>query len=187
VCRSVVVLSCRDILQGLSAGEYVQYGYLGARKQAHLTLVSCLHNLHCHNTTSLLRMSSPAARAEARRKAILSRGTDRLAKLATSARGPEASAYVDRRSYYIYISPHSHRRTLTHFLNRFRSPEKHARNVRRRGNAHNTTAPARVRFAQSLAVHRAYGPRRGSLVGGAPTSLHERAFGRPDASPATTI
>ncbi|KIK94686.1 hypothetical protein PAXRUDRAFT_827754 [Paxillus rubicundulus Ve08.2h10] len=38
-------------------------------------------------------MSSPAARAEARRKAILSRGGDRLAKLTTSARGEDAPAY----------------------------------------------------------------------------------------------
>ncbi|KAF8439313.1 hypothetical protein L210DRAFT_3760991 [Boletus edulis BED1] len=37
-------------------------------------------------------MSSPAARAQARRKAILSRGGDRLAKLTTSARGEDASA-----------------------------------------------------------------------------------------------
>ncbi|KII94450.1 hypothetical protein PLICRDRAFT_50417 [Plicaturopsis crispa FD-325 SS-3] len=35
-----------------------------------------------------------AARAEARRKAILSRGTDRLAKLTTSARGQDAPAYM---------------------------------------------------------------------------------------------
>ncbi|KAA1468304.1 hypothetical protein DENSPDRAFT_833549 [Dentipellis sp. KUC8613] len=39
-------------------------------------------------------MSSAAARAEARRKAILNRGTDRLAKLTTSARGEDASAFV---------------------------------------------------------------------------------------------
>lgn len=38
-------------------------------------------------------MSSPAARAEARRKAILSRGSDRLAKLTTSGRGEDAPAY----------------------------------------------------------------------------------------------
>ncbi|KIJ98268.1 hypothetical protein K443DRAFT_104236 [Laccaria amethystina LaAM-08-1] len=37
---------------------------------------------------------SAAARAEARRKAILSRGTDRLAKLTTSARGEDAPAYM---------------------------------------------------------------------------------------------
>ncbi|CAL1697030.1 unnamed protein product [Somion occarium] len=39
-------------------------------------------------------MSSAAARAEARRKAILSRGTDRLAKLTSSARGEDAPAYM---------------------------------------------------------------------------------------------
>ncbi|KAF8555901.1 hypothetical protein OG21DRAFT_1476302 [Imleria badia] len=39
-------------------------------------------------------MSSPAARAEARRKAILGRGGDRLAKLTTSARGEEGPAYL---------------------------------------------------------------------------------------------
>ncbi|KAI0079071.1 hypothetical protein K474DRAFT_725983 [Panus rudis PR-1116 ss-1] len=37
---------------------------------------------------------SAAARAEARRKAILSRGQDRLAKLTTSARGEDAKAYI---------------------------------------------------------------------------------------------
>ncbi|KAJ3524794.1 hypothetical protein NMY22_g10852 [Coprinellus aureogranulatus] len=37
---------------------------------------------------------SASARAEARRKAILSRGNDRLAKLTTSARGEDAPAYM---------------------------------------------------------------------------------------------
>lgn len=41
-----------------------------------------------------LNMSSAAAKAEARRKAILSRGTDRLAKLTSSARGEGAPAYM---------------------------------------------------------------------------------------------
>ncbi|KAF9523651.1 hypothetical protein CPB83DRAFT_898597 [Crepidotus variabilis] len=41
---------------------------------------------------------SAAARAEARRKAILSRGTDRLAKLTTSARGEDAGAYLQTES-----------------------------------------------------------------------------------------
>lgn len=39
-------------------------------------------------------MSSAAARAEARRKAILARGGDRLAKLTSSARGEDASTYL---------------------------------------------------------------------------------------------
>ncbi|KZT68836.1 hypothetical protein DAEQUDRAFT_766033 [Daedalea quercina L-15889] len=39
-------------------------------------------------------MSSAAAKAEARRKAILARGGDRLAKLTSSARGEDASAYL---------------------------------------------------------------------------------------------
>ncbi|KAF4566493.1 hypothetical protein EYR36_011924 [Pleurotus pulmonarius] len=38
---------------------------------------------------------SAAARAEARRKAILSRGGDRLAKLTTSARGEDGSSYLN--------------------------------------------------------------------------------------------
>ncbi|KAJ8517258.1 hypothetical protein ONZ45_g5531 [Pleurotus djamor] len=38
---------------------------------------------------------SAAARAEARRKAILSRGGDRLAKLTTSARGEDGSTYLN--------------------------------------------------------------------------------------------
>lgn len=37
---------------------------------------------------------SAAARAEARRKAILSRGSDRLAKLTSSARGDDAAAFA---------------------------------------------------------------------------------------------
>ncbi|KAG7448037.1 uncharacterized protein BT62DRAFT_930116, partial [Guyanagaster necrorhizus] len=39
-------------------------------------------------------MSSASARAQARRQAILSRGSDRLAKLTTSGRGEDAPAYV---------------------------------------------------------------------------------------------
>lgn len=39
-------------------------------------------------------MSSAAARAEARRKAILSRGTDRLSKLTSSARGEDNPVYL---------------------------------------------------------------------------------------------
>ncbi|KAG2030051.1 hypothetical protein BDR03DRAFT_929313 [Suillus americanus] len=38
---------------------------------------------------------SATARAEARRKAILSRGTDRLSKLTTTARGEDAPAYMN--------------------------------------------------------------------------------------------
>ncbi|TFK28350.1 hypothetical protein FA15DRAFT_665313 [Coprinopsis marcescibilis] len=41
---------------------------------------------------------SASARAEARRKAILSRGSDRLAKLTTSARGEDAGAYIETTS-----------------------------------------------------------------------------------------
>jgi len=37
---------------------------------------------------------SAAAKAEARRKAILSRGTDRLSKLTTTARGDDAPQFV---------------------------------------------------------------------------------------------
>jgi len=39
-------------------------------------------------------MSTASARAEARRKAILSRGSDRLAKLTTSARGEDSPVYT---------------------------------------------------------------------------------------------
>lgn len=38
---------------------------------------------------------SATARAEARRKAILGRGTDRLSKLTTTARGEDAPAYLN--------------------------------------------------------------------------------------------
>ena len=46
------------------------------------------------------------ARSEARRRAILARGNDRLAKLTASARGKEATVYVhdgelDRESLHI--------------------------------------------------------------------------------------
>lgn len=42
---------------------------------------------------------SATARAEARRKAILSRGTDRLSKLTTTARGEDAPAYLNAGEY----------------------------------------------------------------------------------------
>lgn len=51
---------------------------------------------------------SAAARAEARRKAILSRGSDRLAKLTTSARGEDAPAYMHDGSCTFKILPRSH-------------------------------------------------------------------------------
>jgi hypothetical protein len=64
-------------------------------------MVSLIIATSCYSATCLefvlirigLTMSA-AARAEARRKAILSRGTDRLAKLTTSARGEDAPAYL---------------------------------------------------------------------------------------------
>jgi len=40
-------------------------------------------------------MATATARAEARRKAILSRGTDRLSKLTSSARGEEGTTYIN--------------------------------------------------------------------------------------------
>ena len=48
----------------------------------------------CYNTNrnpnaTTPSMSSPSARAEARRKAILARGSDRLSKLTSSARGDD--------------------------------------------------------------------------------------------------
>jgi hypothetical protein len=43
---------------------------------------------------------SATARAEARRKAILSRGTDRLSKLTTTARGEDAPAYLNAGEYF---------------------------------------------------------------------------------------
>ena len=39
-------------------------------------------------------MSDAKARAEARRKAILARGGDRLARITTSARGEEGASYM---------------------------------------------------------------------------------------------
>lgn len=46
-----------------------------------------------YSTTRRIGMSA-AARAEARRKAILSRGTDRLNKLTTSARGEDSPGII---------------------------------------------------------------------------------------------
>lgn len=57
-----------------------------------------VHVLRLH-ISSLYAMSSAAARAEARRKAILARGGDRLAKLTSSARGEDASAYLHDGTY----------------------------------------------------------------------------------------
>lgn len=54
-------------------------------------------------------MSSAAAkRAEARRKAILARGTDRLSKLTTSARGEDAPQFVHDGTAYLdfRFTPH---------------------------------------------------------------------------------
>ncbi|KAF8139620.1 hypothetical protein EV363DRAFT_1497151 [Boletus edulis] len=48
-------------------------------------------------------MSSPAARAQARRKAILSRGGDRLAKLTTSARGEDCLGQLARRRSAAFV------------------------------------------------------------------------------------
>ena len=45
-------------------------------------------------------MSSAAARAEARRKAILARGSDRLSRLTTSARGEDAPQFVHDGMYF---------------------------------------------------------------------------------------
>ena len=39
-------------------------------------------------------MADAKARAEARRKAILARGGDRLARITTSARGEDGAAYM---------------------------------------------------------------------------------------------
>lgn len=58
--------------------------------------------LSCSLSTT---MSSAAARAEARRKAILSRGSDRLSKLTTSARGEDAPAYAHDGAPFILLTP----------------------------------------------------------------------------------
>ena len=66
-------------------------------------------------TSTTTTMSTPATRAEARRKAILGRGGDRLAKLTTSARGEEASAYLHNgESIDVGDVQHSRRRWQTH-------------------------------------------------------------------------
>lgn len=48
----------------------------------------------------LVQMSSAAAKAEARRKAILSRGSDRLSKLTSSARGEDNPVYMNNGKFY---------------------------------------------------------------------------------------
>lgn len=55
----------------------------------------CHSVLNCTATTRLTLMSEAKARAEARRQAILARGTSRLAKLTSSARGEEAANIYD--------------------------------------------------------------------------------------------
>lgn len=49
---------------------------------------------------ALVQMSSAAAKAEARRKAILSRGSDRLSKLTSSARGEDNPVYMNNGKCY---------------------------------------------------------------------------------------
>ena len=62
---------------------------------SHVTVKTLCHVRLAHLLLIPLSLiMSAAARAEARRKAILSRGTDRLAKLTTSARGEDAPAYL---------------------------------------------------------------------------------------------
>lgn len=46
-----------------------------------------------------------AARAEARRKAILARGNDRLAKLTTSARGEDSPVYNHEGNQVVHPYP----------------------------------------------------------------------------------
>lgn len=45
-------------------------------------------------------MSAAKARAEARRKAILARGGDRLARITSSARGEEGATYMHDGPFY---------------------------------------------------------------------------------------
>ena len=53
-------------------------------------------------------MADAKARAEARRKAILARGGDRLARITTSARGEDGASYMrDRTSRTPFCSPHT--------------------------------------------------------------------------------
>lgn len=53
-------------------------------------------------STAQATMSAAKARAEARRKAILARGGDRLARITSSARGEEGATYMhDGPSYCI--------------------------------------------------------------------------------------
>ena len=57
---------------------------------------SVMPRLYVSASNSLSNSSSKmaAARAEARKRAILARGTDRLAKLTTSARGEDGGAHL---------------------------------------------------------------------------------------------
>lgn len=107
-CLSVVVLSCfcdivrrgdvrgwnrLDTLKRSGAlnnlrrlrGRLLNYG----RERAGTS--DSVHSDHDHDHACT--MSTATARAEARRKALLNRGADRLAKLTTSARGEDAPAY----------------------------------------------------------------------------------------------
>jgi hypothetical protein len=65
----------------------------------------CYKFVHVFLLLSRATMSSPTARAEARRKAILARGGDRLAKLTTSARGEDAPAYAAPGAAFVDVPP----------------------------------------------------------------------------------
>lgn len=114
-------------------------------------------------------MSSPAARAEARRKAILGRGGDRLAKLTTSARGEEGPAYL-RGGEFIdeFCVYHSRRRR--------RCTRQRDRCIRRGRDKHApSTAPAK-RHTETVAI--ATCRRSLGLVRGTTAPIHAGPHGR---------
>jgi hypothetical protein len=61
--------------------------------------ISCLHSIPCPHDQLTMSQSEAQRRAEARRAKILARGSAGLAKLASTARGEEASVLYDSESY----------------------------------------------------------------------------------------
>lgn len=112
-CLSVIALSCRDMIEaqyvnGMKA-SLLALVRVEIRRQTRAHHVYDTRRVQCTRTmppqylplslSSILLPASTftmsaAARAEARKRAILSRGGDRLAKLTSSARGEDAPAFV---------------------------------------------------------------------------------------------
>ena len=83
----------QDIMES-NKMEICLYSWYAAKQSYSEILCQCHCHVFCLNTLSNPPSSkmAAAARAEARRKAILAKGTDRLAQLSTVARGEDGGA-----------------------------------------------------------------------------------------------